>query len=127
MITVTSNPRLPEKQAPTKVVTGQHIAKAHRAYTPWQRAEDAARWIKSEVQIVPTVKLAASVFNVSVPLVMKARAILDERSRRKHRANGSTTLSDAVVERIVTEVGPNRILHALDRVTQPQLPLQAAE
>jgi len=35
-------------------------------------------------------------------------------------------LSDAVIDRMVAEC-PDRILAALDRVTQPQLPLAAAE
>jgi hypothetical protein len=36
-------------------------------------------------------------------------------------------LSDAVIEHMVSEIGPDRILHALDRVTAPELPLAAAE
>jgi len=46
-------------------------------------------------------------------------------------ANGNggspATLSDAVVEHIVAEVGVERIWRALDKLTQPQLPLQAAQ
>src|SRR5262249_55492659 len=37
------------------------------------------------------------------------------------------TLSDDEVKSIVVELGPDRVLSALDRATQPQLPLQAAE
>jgi hypothetical protein len=36
-------------------------------------------------------------------------------------------LSNAAVDQLVAEIGADRILAALDRVTQPQLPLQAAE
>jgi hypothetical protein len=35
-------------------------------------------------------------------------------------------LSDDAIDRLVAEVGPDRILCALDRVTSPELPLQAA-
>jgi hypothetical protein len=36
-------------------------------------------------------------------------------------------LSNAAVDQLVAEVGADRILAALDRVTQPQLPLARAE
>jgi hypothetical protein len=36
-------------------------------------------------------------------------------------------LSDDAIDRLVVEIGADRILAALDRVTQPQLPLAAAE
>jgi hypothetical protein len=34
---------------------------------------------------------------------------------------------DGVLDRLVTLIGPDRVLAALDRVTQPTLPLQPAE
>jgi hypothetical protein len=36
-------------------------------------------------------------------------------------------LSDEVVERIVAEIGIDRIFRAADQLTAPELPLQAAE
>ena len=109
-------------QAPaTPVVTGQHIAKATVNYAPQQRAADAARWLRGELSIEPTVALAARTFGVSVPLVVEAR----ERANRFH--GGITTLSDAAIEGIVREVGVDRIWRAVDRLTQPELPLAAAE
>jgi hypothetical protein len=36
-------------------------------------------------------------------------------------------LSNAAVDQLVAEIGADRILAALDRVTQPQLPLAAKE
>src|SRR6476620_7250596 len=56
-----------------KLVTGQRIAKATVGYPPRRRAEDAASWIAGEIQIIPTVKLAAEVFGVSLPPVAEAR------------------------------------------------------
>ena len=49
-------------------VTGQRIAKATINYAPQQRAADAARWLRGELSIKPTVALAARTFGVSVPL-----------------------------------------------------------
>jgi hypothetical protein len=51
----------------------------------------------------------ATTFIISVPLVVEA------------------TLSDAAVERIVAEVGVDRIWRAIDKLTAPELPLAAAE
>src|SRR4051812_44668873 len=85
-------------QVPT--VTGQHIAKATVNYAPQQRAADAARWLRGELLIKPTVALAARTFGVSVPLVVEAR----ERAKRAKRfANGSNVsgLSDHVLESLV--------------------------
>jgi hypothetical protein len=105
-------------QAPaTATVTGQHIAKATVNYTPQQRAADAARWLRGELSIKPTVALAARTFGVSVPLVAEAR----------ERAKHFPVLSDNVIENIVREVGVDRIWRAVDKLTSPELPLVAAE
>lgn len=40
---------------------------------------------------------------------------------------GGTALSEDAVERIVVEVGVDRIRRAIDRLTEPELPLVAAE
>jgi hypothetical protein len=121
------------KQAPKpKVVTGQRLAKATVTYPVWRRAEDAVRWLRGELVVRPTVALACSTFGISYPSLKRAQAMLDEqRERTKHHGNGNgngtTVLSDAVIDGIVAEVGHDRIFAALDRATQPQLPLQAAE
>ena len=39
----------------------------------------------------------------------------------------AATYSDGEIEKIVAELGPERVLAAFDRATQPQLPLEAAE
>src|SRR5262245_43213593 len=94
----------------TKTVTGQFIARATVNYPPPQRAEDAARWLRGELQIRPTVKLAAETFGVSIPLVVEAREQIERREQGKRHGNGgTTTLSDEAVERIVAEVGIDRI------------------
>jgi hypothetical protein len=116
-----------------KAVTGLYIAKAAVNYRKYQRAEDAARWLRGELQIKPTVKLAAKTFGVSIPLVAEARKHhlrqLARREQGKRHLNGGSVpgLSDDAVERIVAEVGVDRIWRAVDKLTQPQLPLQAAE
>jgi hypothetical protein len=111
-----------------KIVTGQFIAKATVNYPSWQRAEDAVRWLRGELQIKPTVKQAAETFRVNAPLMREARDRLERRERGKHHGNGgTTTLSDDAVARIVAEIGPERILDVVDKLTQPSPPLVAAE
>jgi hypothetical protein len=117
----------PRPQTPAKVVSGQRIAKASASYLPWQRAEDAIRWMRGEVAVNPTAKLAAEVFGVSVPTVTAARKRLDHRDRAKRFNGGVSTLSDDAIERIVVEVGVDRVWRAVDKLTQPELPLVAAE
>ena len=63
----------------------------------------------------------ATAFYISVPLV------LVEQLHANGNGGSTATLSDAVVEHIVAEVGVERIWRALDKLTQPQLPLQAAQ
>jgi hypothetical protein len=56
------------------------------------------------------------------------RAQREQAGRTKSFGNGGiTTLSDSVIERIVREVGVDRIWRVIDRLTQPDLPLVAAE
>jgi hypothetical protein len=109
-----------------KTVTGQRLAKATHGYPPWERAKDPARWLRGELTVRPTAKLAAETFGVSVSLVSTAREWVEVFDRGKqHGNNGSATgLSDDQIERIITEVGVER---AVDKLTQPQLPLAAAE
>ena len=115
-------------QVPPKptVINALRLAKASVNYPKWQRARDAAGWVDGTVTITPTIKLAAVVFGVSVPLV-KARLGLRGNSPRIHRGNGATVLSDSVLEHLVAEVGIERVWRVLDKLTQPELPLQAAE
>jgi hypothetical protein len=110
------------------VVTGQRLAKASSGYPPWERAKDAARWFRGELAIKPTAKLAADTFGVSITLVAEACEWLGQREqgKRHHPNGGSTTgLSDSAVERIVVEIGPERILRVVDKLTSPELPLAA--
>jgi hypothetical protein len=44
-----------------------------------------------------------------------------------HGKHSVSTLSDGQIERIVIKIGPERIWRAVDRLTQPELPLVAAE
>jgi hypothetical protein len=114
---------------PPRTVTGEFIAKATTNYQPWQRAQDAARWLRGELHIKPTAKQAAEIFGVSLPLVAKAREwleLLEQRRRSATNGNGVSTLSDSAVENIVREVGVDRIWRAVDKLTQPTLPLMTA-
>jgi hypothetical protein len=117
-------------QAPAaKVITGQYLAKASR-YPQWQRAEDAVRWLRGELQIKPTVKQAAATFGVNARQMLAARERLERQERGKRfGANGGSVpgLSDDAIQRIVIEIGPERIWKAVDKITQPDLPLVAAE
>ena len=126
----------PATQAAIKVISSLHLAKAFRSYPKWRRALDAAGWVRGEVMITPTIKLAASVFGISPPLVKTQLDREHVRGRDHHRparagqthGNGSASqLSDDVVERIVAEVGVDRIWRVVEKLTEPQLPLQPAE
>jgi hypothetical protein len=110
-------------QAPaTPIVTGQHIAKARVSYSPQQRADDAAAWLEGRVSIKPTVVLAAQTFRVRPALVVEARK---QRARANAAAEGAG-LPDEAVERIVVEIGPERILRVVDKLTRPPLPFAVA-
>ena len=83
------------------------VAKSSTRYPRWVRAGEAARWLRGEVVVEPTAKMACAVFAISYPRLKKAQARLD---RNKHHfdekhvnGNGTPTLSDEFVERIVVE------------------------
>jgi hypothetical protein len=112
----------------TPIVTGQRIAKATINYAPQQRAADAARWLRGELSIKPTVALAARTFGVSVPLVVEAHERLEQSERAKRFGNGGTAiLSDSAIEKLVREVGVDRVWRVVDKLTSPELSLVAAE
>ena len=112
-----------------KTVTGCYLARATVNYPAWQRARDAAQWPRGQLTIKPTLKLAAETFRVSVPMVAQARAQIAQAEERRKRFNGNgttTTLSDDAIERIVCEVGVERVWRAIEKLTQPELPFTAA-
>jgi hypothetical protein len=113
------NPTAPIGQVPPKptVISALRLAKAFRSYPRSERARDAAAWIQGGIVIHPTIRLAANVFAVSPAQV---RAQLGPRAKRR-------PLSDAAVERLIARAGVERIWRVIERLTQPQLPLQAAE
>jgi len=106
-----------------KAIRGQFIARATISYPRNCRAEDAAQWLRGKVEVVPTLKLAAETFGVQPAEVTAARQRLEQRERAKHFA----VLSDNAIERIVCEVGVDRVFRAVDKLTSPELPLVAAE
>jgi hypothetical protein len=129
-----SNLSVPVGQAAalTKTVAYSRLVKTTN-YSAWSRASDAALWLDGGLRIVPTIGLAAEVFNTNYRRIKQAQAELArQRERNKRHANGHTSvngntsnLSDGAVDGIVAAVGPDRIMAALDRATRPRL--QAAE
>jgi hypothetical protein len=109
---------------PVKTVTGQRIAKATHGYPPLDKGQGRRPLAPGELHIRPTAKSACRVFGVSYRRLKLAQAYLAE---RPVNGNGATVLSDEVVERIVAEIGIDRIFRAADQLTAPELPLQAAE
>jgi hypothetical protein len=60
--------------------------------------------------------------------VEATHAQLEQSGRARRFGSGSAAvLSDSVIETIVRDVGVDRIWRAVDRLTQPELPLVAAE
>jgi hypothetical protein len=114
-----SSPTAPIGQVPAKptVISGLHIAKASRSYPKGERARDAAAWVRGGLVIHPTITLAATVFGVSP---VQVRAQLGPRAKPR-------PLTDAALERLVAAIGIDRIWRVIDKLTQPQLPLSAAE
>jgi hypothetical protein len=118
-----ANGQAPQKKA----VPGQFIARATSSYPRNRRAEDAAQWLRGKIEVAPTLKLAAETFGVQPAEVKAARKRLEQSERAKHFNGGSTILSDSVIENIVREVGVDRVWRAVDRLTQPEMSLVAAE
>jgi hypothetical protein len=125
----------------TRVITAESIAK-RRYYFQEERDNDAAEWLRRQLDVAPTAKLAAEVFGTTVARVTKARRLLDRRDRlhagghrdagdhhHHHNHNGKPvpTPTDREADRLVEWLGAARVLAALDRATEPELPLRAAE
>jgi hypothetical protein len=127
MLTPLSKVPTTNGQAPApRIVTGQYLAKAVN-YPKWYRASDAARWLRGELAVKPTLKLAAETFGVSVPLVAAARERFEQQERSKHHGNGGTSaLSDSAIDNIVREVGPERVMCSLDRITTATAAVQSS-
>ena len=118
----------------TEFITAQYLAKAIH-YSKWERARDAAKWLRGEVVVVPTTKLASGVFGVSVPLIKRA----SENDKPHANGNGgtttlsedevggTTTLSEDEVDNTILKIGFARAWASFERLTQPSLSLQAAE
>jgi hypothetical protein len=118
----------PMEQATGEVINGLFLAKAWREYPVWRRALDAVRWTRGEVTVAPTAKQACAIFRVSYPRLKRAEAILAEQRERVEcikcertllNGNGPTTLSDSVLDNLVSRVGVARVLAAVNRATRP--------
>jgi hypothetical protein len=119
------NTARPANGQPAKTVTGQRIARA-TTYTKKDRARDAALWRRRKLDIdPPTIALAARIFGISQPMVKKECDRLAQQDRRR---NGSPIPppTDHEADRLVQWLGPERVMAALDRATQPPLPFSMA-
>jgi hypothetical protein len=58
------------------IVTGQSISKAR--WDAQQRAHLAAQWLAGLIAVSPSVKMASETFDVSAPLIRRARAKIDD-------------------------------------------------
>jgi hypothetical protein len=92
----------------TKIVTGQDPAKQRRALRKLIR------------DLVAFTGCAVDAFAA-------APRKAPQRKRQRLLYRKANTLTDDEVKRIVVELGPDRVLRVVDRLTQPPLPLQAAE
>ena len=111
-------------QAALKTVSAQRIARA-TTYTKQDRAHDAALWRRRKLDIdPPTIALAARIFGISQPMVKKECERLEQQNRRP---NGSPipAPTDHEADRLVEWLGPDRVMRALDRATQPPFTMAA--
>jgi hypothetical protein len=95
------------------VITGQSIAKS--AWGPRLRARRAAEWRLGLITVDPTIRLAADVFGVSVPLVVDAIKEIETTTTIKVAAtmvNGSK-VSDATIRWVVQDAGVERVWNAI--------------
>jgi hypothetical protein len=133
---------------------GRELGYELRGKSPAQRAVMAAQYLANGGHIVlhvPTKKQLAALFRVSGATLDAAkalneeeRALVDRRNRppiarklderreqgKRHATkgkDGATALSDDAVENIVAQLGVERIWRAVDKLTQPPLPLVPAE
>jgi hypothetical protein len=98
--------------------------------------------VTGRLTVQPTVRLAATVFTISEPLIraeVKEMAYQDwlsslEAARATTGANGNGTeplaehpdnTTDAEIDRLVARLGPDRVLAAIDRHTSPQFAFAA--
>ena len=114
-------------QGARKTISALHISKARKTYFKHQRVVDAAGWVRGEVRVAPTLKLAAAVFGVPLAEIRRLVRWRKQHDLGKQSNGGTTALSDTAIDNIVMEIGPERFLQSIDRLTQPKLPLVAAE
>jgi hypothetical protein len=105
---------------PIGVITGQSIAK-RKKWSKREQAHSAALWRLSHINVVPTTKLAAEVFGVSVPLVNDVLGILRGHAPKPKasRSNGNghdKKMSQAEVDAFVLE-HQNEVWAAFVRIT----------
>jgi hypothetical protein len=114
---------------------GRYLAHSHR--TKIRRAFEAADLVLGRAQLTnPTIRQAALLNGVSVPYVAAAKRIAFEQPHLRSSVEsgqqrllevGHRQLNDYELDRLVTRIGADRLMAALDRYTQPKLPLVAAE
>jgi len=75
--------------------TAQFIAKASN-YSRWERACDAALWVRGELDVRPTVKLSASVFGVTPARVTSELKAIKAAEQRLNAASNGTGNGHAI-------------------------------
>jgi hypothetical protein len=118
---------------PVKTISVEHLNKATRL-SKEDRAEIGALWLCGKIVIKPTQTLVALVLHISIPLIRRRlaeHAKLDGNGAGSSDSNGNgsgtTVLSRDVIKNMIIETGPDLFWDVFTELTQPQLPLQAAE
>jgi hypothetical protein len=82
-------------------------------------------WRDGQLVIRPNLANAAHIFGISRPSLY---AVMNGGDRQMARAdNVAAQIDDDAVTRIIEALGPARVLHIVDKLTAPELSLEAAE
>ncbi|MHC2292888.1 hypothetical protein [Bradyrhizobium barranii] len=99
-----------------------------RSMTKRQRAQFALNIIEGRAPLANfTNEMIARACGVSIASVNRLKSGAQRLFADRLMKASAHELSDADIERLILAVGPDRFWCALDRVTAPELPLEAAE
>jgi len=101
------------------IVTGQYPAKATVHYPRELRAYDAARWVRGEIQVLPTTKLAATVFGVPAACVsaeVKALEAAEQLNAAGNDHGGNGHSAGLLLAEYILRATPAERQHAADVV-----------
>jgi hypothetical protein len=138
-----ASPATPATPVPS--IKGQTISKTTKAWSKADRARLAAEWVTGRRTVQPTVRLAATVFTISEPLIreevkemayqrwldLKAACPTTGTNGNGTEPNGTGSLAeppinaDAEVDRVIRKYGADVIMRGLDRYTSPRFAFAA--